>query len=62
MEIYKGYDIIYDEEYGGYYAQDFSKPEQPCSKLYDDYMDVKNAIDLGTIFKAQKRKRKNVTA
>lgn len=61
MQLYKGYDIIYDEEYCGYYAQDFSKPEQPTSQLYDDYMDIKNAIDLGTIFKTQKQKR-NVTA
>lgn len=45
--LYKGYDIIYcdDDGYEGYYAQDFSHPNQPTSQLYESVDDVIEAID-----------------
>ena len=45
MKNYKGYDIIYSEDDNGYYAQDFSNPKQPTSRVYDDINDLKKDID-----------------
>ena len=45
----KGYDIIYSEDDQGYYAQDFSKTEQPTSKIYKSISTLKKAIDSGKI-------------
>ena len=47
--IYREMDIIYSEDEGGYYAQDFSKPTCPASEVYKDLKDLKIAIDRGTI-------------
>lgn len=47
--IYRKMDIIYSEDEGGYYAQDFSKPTCPTSEVYEDLKDLKIAIDRGTI-------------
>lgn len=45
MRSYKGYDIIYSEDDNGYYAQDFSKPKQPTSRVYEDLEDLKRDIN-----------------
>lgn len=47
--IYKGIDIIYSEDDGGFYAQDFSTPACPTSEVYEDLKELKCAIDRGTI-------------
>lgn len=49
MRIYKGLDIMYDDEFCVYYAQDFSKPEQPVSEGYPTVEELKDAIDSGKI-------------
>ena len=45
MKRYKGYDIIYSEDDNGYYAQDFSNPKQPTSRVYGDINELKKDID-----------------
>ena len=49
MKMYKGYDIIYDEDADGYYAQDFNDPRQPTTRVYSDIDDLKKDIDRGKI-------------
>lgn len=49
MKIYKGYDIIYSEDDNGYYAQDFSNPKQPVSRVYEDIEELKRDIDNNKI-------------
>lgn len=49
MKTYKGLDVIYSEDEGGYYAQDFSQDKQPVSKLYPSFEALKKAIDSGKI-------------
>ena len=49
MRNYKGYDIIYSEDECGYYAQDFSNPKQPTSRIYDDVEELKKDIDSNII-------------
>ena len=44
MRAYMGYDLIYSEDDGGWYAQDFSDPKQPTSKIYKDKEELKEAI------------------
>lgn len=57
MQIYKGYDIIHDEDGCGYYAQDFNHPKQPTSSLYDSVEEVKAAIDNHEIAFQYKKRR-----
>lgn len=45
MRSYKGYDIIYSEDDNGYYAQDFSNPKQPTTRIYEDLEDLKRDIN-----------------
>ena len=47
--VYKGMDIIYSEDDGGYYAQDFSQSTCPTSEVYEDLEELKRAIKCGTI-------------
>ena len=49
MSTYKGYDLIYSEDDGGWYAQAFSDPKQPTSRIYEDKEDLKTAIRNGEI-------------
>ena len=49
MRSYNGYDLIYSEDDGGWYAQDFIDPKQPTSKVYDDLEELKAAIRSGEI-------------
>lgn len=49
MRMYKGYDIIYSEDEYGYYAQDFSNPKQPTSRVYEDIEELKRDIDNNKI-------------
>ena len=44
-----GYDLIYSEDDGGWYAQDFSDPNQPSSVVYADLESLKTAIRTGKI-------------
>ena len=49
MRVYMGYDLIYSEDDGGWYAQDFSDPKQPSSDVYADIESLKAAIRNGEI-------------
>ena len=50
MKIYRGYDLIYSEDDGGWYAVDFNDPRNPVSKeVYADIEDLKEAIRSGNI-------------
>lgn len=49
MKSFMGYDLIYSEDDAGWYAQDFRDPKQPCSKVYEDLNDLKDAIRSGEI-------------
>ena len=40
MRMYKGLDIIYSEDDGGYYAQDFNDPKQPSSNVFQSVEDL----------------------
>lgn len=47
--IFKGYDLIYSEDDGGWYAQDFSTLAQPVSIAYPSLNELKAAINAGTL-------------
>lgn len=49
MRTYMGYDLIYSEDDGGWYAQDFSDLKQLTSKVYEDLEELKAAIRNGEI-------------
>lgn len=49
MRSYNGYDLIYSEDDCGWYAQDFSDPKQPTSRVYASLEDLKAAIRSGEI-------------
>ena len=49
MKTFGGYDLVYSEDDGGWYAQNFNDPKQPSSDVYDDIEDLKAAIWSGEI-------------